>query len=655
MNDSLSVVMLSRQAAAACMIGGLALSATGPLAARQAAPPLGPSVFRAGVEHVAVDVVVTDAQDKPISDLAAKDFEIREDDHPQQLLDFSHVSVPVNDRSVDLHAVPAPSPDVASNPVPALSSRAFVLLIDDGAIFAGDAVKLKRIMTAFLQAVSPADRVAIVFVRRSDLAQDFTSDPGQLARAVNNIDAAVGWSPDAQATRLVLDHAVTMLAGAPETRRAVVYLSSGFEIIPSPTTDVTPTKGRVDPNQVTFVGLQELFDHAKIADVPIYAVDPHGLVAPALNLAARLDAQTPENRAAVDVRNRNRQDFMRTLPDNTQGLAFVNTSDFTEAVRLIMTDNGNYYVLGYSPSPYEADGKFHSIDVRVVTRPGLRVRARQGYVASARPPASDLSARLLAALSEPEPRSDLNLRVFAAPVAGAPNGATALITLDVSYPAMAGEEPRADDDLHVAFIAADADGHALKSEPQTFHVALATMRHGPMDLTLDDSLDLPKGRWTLIVGVASQMLGAVGTLHLPMDVPALSGSNFESTPLILGLASGAGAASAVVAHVESITQLVPFQPTTNRTFTSGQQLRVFSRVFAAKPASVKTELRLKRGKSVLRTVPLRLRPTPSVTGSEDCEATLDLKDLLAGDYILEFTTRASGHQPVSQELGFRIQ
>ncbi len=648
-------------------LGALAAAAH-PKATQQPAPtqaaPETPSqarsVFRAGVEYVAVDVVVTDEHDKLVSNLTAKDFEIREGDRAQQILDFSHISVPLNHRSIDLHAVPAPPPDVASNPVPSPSSRAFVFVVDDGAIRVDDIAKLKGAMTSFLQELSPTDRAAVVYIRRSDLSQDFTSDPGQLVRAVNNINAAIGWQPDARATRLVLDHVVTSLAGLPETRRAVVYVSSGFRTCPTHGTQ--PPVGisqcaslDVIPYRVTDVftpaGLQDLFDRAKAADVPVYTLDPQGLEAPALNLGGHLEDQTPQNRRLADVKNVEAQDFLRTVPYDTQGLALVNTNDLQDAVTTIMTDNGDYYVLGYSPSPYAADDKFHAIDVRVVTRPGLHVRARQGYVASKPAPMSDARSRLMGAVGDPELHSELGLHAFAAPVAVAPNGATTIITLGVSYPALAAGQGRRDDDLLVTYVAADPDGHVMKAEPRAFHVVLSGATRDAIDLSLDDVMALPKGRRTLNVGASSQLLGTVGTVHLQVEVRALSGSDLESSPLILGLAAGA---PALVAQPESIAKLVPFQPTTARTFTSSQQVRVFARIFAAKTADLKAALRVTRGGKVVETPPLRVAPTPSVEGAEDCEADLDLKGLPPGDYSVEFAAHVSGKQTV-RALAFRVQ
>ena len=71
---------------------------------------------------------------------------------------------------------------------------------------------------------------------------------------------------------------------------------------------------------------------------------------------------------------------MRTLAENTGGLAFVGGSDLSRSVRELVEDNSSFYVLGYYPQPFERDGKFHDVKVSV-KRPGAHVRARAGYEA----------------------------------------------------------------------------------------------------------------------------------------------------------------------------------------------------------------------------------------------------------------------------------
>src|SRR6185369_1699558 len=72
------------------------------------------------------------------------------------------------------------------------------------------------------------------------------------------------------------------------------------------------------------------------------------------------------------------QDSLRVLSDETGGFAVVNRNDFSSAFDRIVRDNSSYYVLAYYP-PDARPGRVHKIDVRV-SRPGLTVRARKGYV-----------------------------------------------------------------------------------------------------------------------------------------------------------------------------------------------------------------------------------------------------------------------------------
>jgi hypothetical protein len=51
-------------------------------------------VFRAGVDLVQIDAVVTDRNNRPVSNLTAADFTIHENARPQAVADFRLVTVP---------------------------------------------------------------------------------------------------------------------------------------------------------------------------------------------------------------------------------------------------------------------------------------------------------------------------------------------------------------------------------------------------------------------------------------------------------------------------------------------------------------------------------------------------------------------------------
>jgi len=70
------------------------------------------------------------------------------------------------------------------------------------------------------------------------------------------------------------------------------------------------------------------------------------------------------------------------LAAETGGRTIVNTNNFSGGLERVFADNTAYYVLGYTPTRIEDDGKYHKITVKV-KRSGTRVLARQGYFAPA--------------------------------------------------------------------------------------------------------------------------------------------------------------------------------------------------------------------------------------------------------------------------------
>ena len=54
--------------------------------------------------------------------------------------------------------------------------------------------------------------------------------------------------------------------------------------------------------------------------------------------------------------------------------------DLDAAFHRIVAENSTYYLLGFVPTNEKQDGKYRRLAVRV-KQPGLRVQARNGYVA----------------------------------------------------------------------------------------------------------------------------------------------------------------------------------------------------------------------------------------------------------------------------------
>jgi VWFA-related protein len=121
--------------------------------------------------------------------------------------------------------------------------------------------------------------------------------------------------------------------------------------------------------------MSELVARANRQNVTFYPVNPSGLEVFDIAMSERVDASVALNMSRVE----NRIDTMRTLSDNTDGLTVV-TNDLSAGLRRIVDDVSAYYVLGYSSTNPRADGTYRRIEVKI-NRPGVRVRARRGYLA----------------------------------------------------------------------------------------------------------------------------------------------------------------------------------------------------------------------------------------------------------------------------------
>src|SRR5688572_19384854 len=176
----------------ALFVGGVIVAA--PLAQQRASPPQRPPAptFRSTTQYVAVDVIVTDNQDRIVRDLTKADFTVTEAGVLQTIDDFSFVEVPLATRTVDAIAPPPPPADVGSNTGHPRASRAMAFVIDDIGLKPQDLIPLRRTMVKFLETMSTDDQVAMTYIAHSDLSQDFTNDIGRLIASVQKQKEALG-------------------------------------------------------------------------------------------------------------------------------------------------------------------------------------------------------------------------------------------------------------------------------------------------------------------------------------------------------------------------------------------------------------------------------------------------------------------------------
>jgi VWFA-related protein len=100
---------------------------------------------------------------------------------------------------------------------------------------------------------------------------------------------------------------------------------------------------------------QQLLRDAATNNVAIYPINPAGV-------------------GAIDERN----DRLMEMARNTGGTAISNRNDLVQGVIDVSREFEAYYLLGYASDNQKADGLVRRIEVKV-NRPGIEVKARQGY------------------------------------------------------------------------------------------------------------------------------------------------------------------------------------------------------------------------------------------------------------------------------------
>ncbi len=176
---------------------------------------------------------------------------------------------------------------------------------------------------------------------------------------------------------------------------------NGLKRIPGRKTVVFFSEGLAIPSNV-----QPQFDSvihsANRANVSVYAMDAGGLRTLSLNDEARkemlqanarrlrqLESGRDDASGGVMTRALERnEDLLRLNPESglgrlaqeTGGFLIRDTNDAASAFGRIEEDMRFHYLLAYTPSNENYDGRFRSIAVKVV-RPGLQVQTRQGYFA----------------------------------------------------------------------------------------------------------------------------------------------------------------------------------------------------------------------------------------------------------------------------------
>jgi hypothetical protein len=324
------------------------------------------------------------------------------------------------------------------------------------------------------------------------------------------------------------------------------------------------------------------------SNVSIYGIDPRGLTTLAdetIGLSSLPGSASGIGASSLRNELQMSQDSLRALSEETGGFAAVNTNQFATTFDRIVGDNSTYYVLAYYPPTDKKDGKFHRIDVKV-TRPGLNVRARRGYMAmkakapprttKTAPAGPTASPEVLELLNSPLNVSGLTMHLFAAPFKGAAPNASVLLGVE-----LLGRDLTLapNSKLELSYLAVDAKGksYGAKTDSLTMNLRPETRaRVVQTGFRMLNRMDLPPGRYQLRVA-AHDLGGPVGSVLYNIEIPEYSKLPFSMSGVLL---TSLSAASMITARPDEETRTVlPAPPIAQRTFPQNDEIALFVEIY----------------------------------------------------------------------------
>jgi VWFA-related protein len=610
--------------------------------------------FRSTVTLVQIDAIVTGADGRPVSGLTADDFEIIEKGEPREITTFSAIDIPLP--APETAGVPAVESDVRSNVGP--PGRRYLIALDE--VGPDRALRARQFLRDFIERyLGPNDVAAVALTGRglADSGQDFTSNKRLILQAIDRFsggfpefEAKAIASSDSRQLASSLRRLTEFLATMPG-RKVLLYVGEGLGGL-DPYAARSYSGGALTPG--------EYDAHMAIAaatrgNVTIYPVDPR-----------RLTSDTPAAES-FDTSGLDARADLAGLAQLTGGFAIVGTNNVLTALDRMVRENSSYYTLGFSSGHDERNGRFVAVDVRV-KRPGLQVRARDGYVAPLgreQPPSVIRGeARLptvAEALSSPVAVSDVGMRTAAASYRG--KGKNAMVALTIEFDAskldLVERNGELIGDVEISYLATDSKG---KVHPGRRHASQMTVKKAALEQILGggvralSAFEVPPGRYQ--VRIAAGGIGRAGSVVHDLEVP-----DFGDGALALSsvaLTSSTSAAFLTLRLNEVLKGVLPTPPVALRDFITAETLTLYAEAYDNRrdstPPTLVAELRDSSGKTV------RAAATPNAASVLSGErngrgftASIPLAGLAPGAYVLRVDARGGSNGATAhREIPIRV-
>jgi len=273
--------------------------------------------FRVGVDTVSLSVSLLDEDNRLVVDLPQENFAVFEDGVEQEIEYFAHGELPLK----------------------------LVILLDVSASMLMKLSMAQEAAVRFVESLEPGDAVQVVeFGNRVLTAAEFTSDFTEATKAIR----------------------ATSVEGATALYNAIYISLKDLEAYQSDELDRRAIIVLSDGNDTQSVlAFEDVREQARKSNIIIYAISLR---------ASEADLEKEKYRNAkyeLDI-----------LAEESGGVSYAphKLSDLAGVYEDILVELKSQYTLGYVSSNSKKDGSWRRLQV-LTTKPGTRVRTREGYFA----------------------------------------------------------------------------------------------------------------------------------------------------------------------------------------------------------------------------------------------------------------------------------
>ena len=492
------------------------------VAAQQPPPSPKPS-FQSSVEVTSLDVTVVDDKGKPITNLTPADFAVKIDGNARRVVTAEWVPL-IREGGA---AAPAP-PDGYSTNESATGGRLIVIAVDQPNIRFGGAMAIAKAANAFIDRLTPSDRVAVAGIGVGAPATTFTSDRARVKEAISRMVGQKSQTSIIGQHNIALVEALAIARGDPGTLDTVLFRECAglrpqeAEMCRTEVEVEAHDKGRTanQEGDDTVRALAALFAGLGTIDAPKTLIfisegfisnDNTGRIVELGAMAAsartslyalKLDTQlfdTASARAPINpfADRQAQSEGLEILAGASRGALFTVTGSGEALFDRISSELSGYYLLGVESDGRDKDGKPHPIRIDVPRR-GAVVRSRRQLVnaASDRPAPRSPRAAAAAALSSPLLATALPVRLASFALQGPERDKVQLlIHADV------GTDYPASKVVSIGYVITDAAGKVVDNRTGDTRL-LPVMNGVPSPLQYTTGASLAPGDYTMKLAAA---------------------------------------------------------------------------------------------------------------------------------------------------------